>query len=623
MCLSNATTPSEPRRSARALPWALCALMLLTLPACTCGQDQSVDRRGNKLDAGPEPPKQAPVVAEEEPNDSPSKANTYTLTTTGPGSTALKPFEGALTQAGDVDFIRIPAQPDQSVRTLRVEPLTEGFDPVILWEEPGNRQNLAAAGEAESALNLTGAEVVVGIAGVVPSGGFPAKYRVSLTRSLYGDNLEIEPAVDDLSGTLNLPGELQGIINHSNDTDRYQVAVPEDSPEGGALRLELQPPPRTAMKIALVVDGVELESFAVPASKDDQTSPAVWPNVALGSQQGKIEVVVSADQPQEGVEAAYTLRALLHPPLPEGQVLETEPSSELNPIVLQPGKTTVTGYLHSPTDTDVFELDLPKTADGDSPLIFHVRLQGKGVDWALGFDAPDLEDGALSLNKAGVGRDELICNRVVPGGKTRLVVSRAKVSARKPPKRKKKKGKGKKKDRLELGKEDPPNTNPVGAYTLIIESRQAEGEEVEPNGELTEASLLKPGASVQGFIFPVADVDIYAFEVKAAKAKPENPGEAKDANKKDAAPPTPELWNDPPPVETTKLEVLLQGTRLNLAIEVVDEEGLPVAQSDDSPAGTAEKLRLDLPEGKYFIKVRAGARRSSCDARYTLRLKTL
>lgn len=705
---SMGSPPRDGGAHRRALACVL-ALGLVTSFGCDsgCTGGPTVDRRGRLLDAGADanasPDKTSPVIPEQEPNDTPSQANDYALIPTGPGSTVFKPFEGELKGANDVDFFRLSAQPDVPMRSLRVTPLSDGFDPVLLWGRADHRQNVAGPGDDEVASNLSNDAVIMGIA-APPGAKFPVRYRVTLTRSLQAQGLEVEPSQPE-GVAVKLPGEVQGLINHSGDVDRYRVVLrgeageegdpsaSKNQPQGGeALRLELQPPPEVGLRVTLMMDGVSLESVTLPASQDARPEPLVWPNLGVGADNRELTVEIAAEPSLEGAAAAYTLRALRHPSLASGQRLEVEPSSALAPITVD-GSAEILGYLHNSDDRDVFLVNVP--GERDAPTIFHVRLSGEGHDWAMTLDTPTSPDGAQggdseppsgAINDASPGQAEVICNRVVWPGETRLEINlKALVED----------------DDLKVAA-----SNPWGRYRLQIITRPAEDEELEPNDQRADAAEIDVGASRQGFLYPVGDVDVYRFEVVASRTaqeaeraagegagapqSPEGvqaaPGERPAPGAKDPAKDgRPQLWPGEggaadgevkggvklrklnnlgerkpagdlikprtiPPIDLKKLgvgggsadeagkagpslwpadeapaeeafEVVLRSPRVNLALEVVDQDGLAVAQADRAPAGGVERLPLDLPPGVYFIKVKGGARVSGCDKPYTLQLK--
>ncbi len=575
---------------------ALAATLAATLCACPCEQDQSVDRRGRKIGADVEEPGRLSHVPEIEPNDAADTATAYTLIPSAPGSTLHKPFEGELSDKRDVDYIRLPAQPDLSIRGVQIKPLSDDFDPVILWGADSWRQNLAGPGEVEEIVNLTNAEVTLGV--TRPKGAKGGLYQLILVRSALSGGVEIEPPPAE-GLQVKLPGEIQGLINHNGDTDRYlldlQSLPPQDGGAGAAraLRLELVPPPDVAMRITPMIGGVELTTFEVEARPAAELTPLVWPNLGVAPDAESLEVLVSAPGAGEGVRQAYTLRALIHPPTPEGFILETEPSDIVRPIYVE-GKAQVVGYIHHDADTDVYLIDV-KGERASAPMLLNVRLEGQGLDWSIDLNTPkDRGEVQEVINGEKPGGAEIICSRVILSGETRLVVriEQPKVA---------KAGKGRAGD------------NPTGHYKLFVEARLASGEEVEPNGAQGEANDIGLDATLSGHVHPAGDADLYRFEIKAAPAPQGNEGSP------GLGAPDPDAPESPAPLQA--IQIVLSGAGLNLALEILAEEGLPVAQADAAAAGEEERVALDLPAGVYFARVKAGPRDASCEAAYTLKLQ--
>ena len=130
------------------------------------------------------------------------------------------------------------------------------------------------------------------------------------------------------------------------------------------------------------------------------------------------------------------------------------------------------------------------------------------------------------------------------------------------------------------------------------------------------------GSSRVGYISYDGDVDLFAFivgpdepvvvedetmEEGSAVAEQDGDGDAEDDTDGDegvavAGPAT--VWQPPP---TENVQIRLEGNRLNLGFEVIDDEGGRVANVNRAGPGADEELAIDLPHGLYYLAVSAAS----------------
>lgn len=574
--------------AARPLLTAALALSLAaTLAACACDLNAGGD---DGADAGSsQKPKDEPL-REVEPNDAPAQATDFRLEHTAPGSPLLKPYHGELTSKDDVDWFRVPAQSADALRALTAHTDAPGADLSLLWwvDKAPRAQDHSSAPEEEKIIDLQGdAEIVVGVRARAKA--FPVAYTLTLARSPQRpDGLLPEP--EPAGYALDAPGRLQGFLNHARDVDRIMIRRGDAARDEPALRLELRAPAGVGLRMTLRgPDGDILLEQELPA-REGEGPPLRWPNLAMPAEGAPLTLEIAALDPDlPGAREGWSLSALAHGPVARGESLEVEPG----PTALLAEGARVLGYLHDPADTDAFTLDLPSRPDGEPPRLLHVRLEGEGMDLALQAGIHGEPPATLDLGK--VGQPELICNQVAPAGPWRLQVARG------------------------------ASADATGdRYKLTVSVRAALHEEIEPNQEPPQASAIEPdGDEVRGFIYPLDDEDLWRFTIAAPPTPPADPPPAPDAPPT-SAPASQPFAAPPSPPSLALVPVLLeaQAPGINLAVELLDEDGAPVARQDAGGRGERERLQVDLPPGVYFARLKSAQPRAACDEPYRLSLKT-
>ncbi len=563
--------------------FAVACWFAAALTGCACesllGDKTPVSDNADAGDTQEVPPTQD-ILREVEPNNRAQAASAFVLRPVDPGSSLLQPLEGQLSSAQDIDWVRLPVHEGLALRTLRLVPQCATCDLALRWKladsptaDPAtNDTDLAPPGQPEVISNLDAARdvLVAVVPGKANKGPFPLHYKVELSRGALAGSIEIEPG-DPKGQVVEIPGERQGLVNYRNDIDTFLLRPADGKVEAhDALRLELRAPKDLQLGITVLdKEGEVLVQERLEKNEDQESGPWLWmrPNLRASA----IDSLVLRSLGKEpGATGAYTLRALWHPPLGEGESLEVEPNSATSPQQVSKSSRIV-GYLNTPQDRDFFVVQIPPAKPDAPPMIFGVRLDGEELNWAVEVREANKK---RTLNNAKSGETEFLCNKVVSSGEVVLEVFEHTPRKKKPAER---------------------STNTPGRYALTVALRTAEREEIEPNGRTAKATVLPDEQPHRGFIYPAKDVDLWKFTVPAPEKLPED-------------------GTDP----FLPWEVLLRGTKLNLRIEVLDEDGVRVAQVDKGGAGEGEKLRLDLPPGVYFARVKGSGVRGSCDKAYTI-----
>ncbi|MBN1945512.1 MAG: hypothetical protein JW797_07535 [Bradymonadales bacterium] len=179
------------------------------------------------------------------------------------------------------------------------------------------------------------------------------------------------------------------------------------------------------------------------------------------------------------------------------------------------------------------------------------------TDLALIWTPPD--GVPLVLDFGGVGEAESFCSRPMGAGVHTIEVS-------------------------------PRQSRGLGLATYSLRTRLETGDvELEPNDNPNQPTLQPISRSMRGYIDPETDVDCFS-------------------------------WRTIPPIDTRAAQrVEIQPpTEIDVALEVLDSEGLQVAVADRNRQGGLERITLgELPAGTYRLVVR-GRGGASCDLPYTL-----
>ncbi len=539
-------------------------LAVLLVGGCECGPKGPGP--GPRSDAGSgRPEKAAPALAESEPNDDAARATAFRLIPEAPGSPLFEKLHGELAQAGDVDWLRIPTQADRPLRTLTVA--SEG-DVALLWSGAEDAvTDLKGPGEGEEVQNLAGAAVVtVAVVAGSAAGPYPIKYTVALSRGGVSGGVEAEAGGDGTT-VLSFPGEMQGVFNYRGDADKWEIAAGD-----GVVRFEYLAPEGVASTVKLARGGTVFDVVEMEAQGEDRR-PLVRPNLAGGA--FTIEVELDSDVP--GVAGAYSVRMLGHPAVPDGTVLEVEPSGADAPTDLGTHSKAL-GYLHALGDKDRFTRTIPEPEDGEAaPWVLRAGLTDdtQGVRFAV--------ENAGDTVPAGTGR---VCNRIVVPGQ--LVID------------------------VDIAEGEPP-VLPI-RYGLDVTLRPAKDEEVEPNHRVSKATAAPFGSSLSGFLHPVGDQDFWSFEVAAAPEVKEDTAGLDNLVRGAGLAPTPSAG-------LSAIEVQVTAPEIDAELEIVDEDGAPIAKANSTGLGGTEKLKVDLPAGKYFAVVRpAASGASACGLPYSLHI---
>jgi hypothetical protein len=495
---------------------------------------------------------------ETEPNDGPERASKFVFIPTAPGSPLYERLVGELSGPADRDWVVIPAQMDLQVRRLEVAPVGDA-DVAILWAAgPRAVTDLAGPGEAEVIENLAGSVPVTLAIVTGGTGDQPGRYEISVSRSqLHGSHIGSESGSPETL-PLAVPGQVQGLFSYRGDEDTWSFEAKSD-----AVRLEYAPAAGVASRVVLRRGGDTVEEVFLAAQ--DAPRPLVWPNLGAGAY--TVSVALQSDVP--GSRKAYAFRAVLHPPAPEGVVLEVE-SGGVTPTAIG-DRARVLGYLHNARDIDRFVQE-PGPQEDDVPWVLRAGF-AKG-------DSPARLAVMNGPDPVALGA-KVVCNRIVRPGPIDFTVS--------------------------AGTGEGELVFPV-RYQLGVELRRAKDEEIEPNQGRATATKLPLNSPQRGFLHPEGDRDFWVFVVpRPPKARPVS-GET------DAGTP-------PSPAPAVAFSVRLTSPGVDAKLAVLDEDGATVARTNRRGEGGTEKIEVELPAGRYFVSVSPaldGA--SSCGKAYTLQI---
>ncbi len=235
-------------------------------------------------------------------------------------------------------------------------------------------------------------------------------------------------------------------------------------------------------------------------------------------------------------------------------LVEREPNDTIATANFLPGDgDELHGTLDSKEDRDTFRLNVSK------PMNLRLSVKPEdGLDVAVNiFD----RKGRLQLTADGGKRgfEEIIPNfRVRPGDVFIQVVN---------------------------SPQSPPTT---GRYVISWRlSNVEQGDEAEPNDKMSQATLLRPGVSARGFIYPPGDVDFFRFRLSGRAGT------------------------------TGRVLISAQGIpNVQLKISLIDSGGNILKESDERSFAGIRKMEVNLHVGKwYFIKVEDydGRRSNSVD----------
>lgn len=571
------------------------------------------------------------------PNDRPENARVIRVTR------EMGSVSGKIESPGQVGWYSLERGGDEDwIVEFKVSPEDEGFDPAIYLEieEEGGAAPLlydvAGPGEPELVPMVRvpgGGKARFFIAG---QGETTGAYRIEVRRRLLAGNIAIEPNdTPRLATILEVPGEVQGFYERPFDKDIF--FVPREDLEAGIYSLEVSQLPEMPQELKIYND----KSLQAPilALNVGTRAPAIIPNISLSAGEGDgLYFVLSAGEAYSR-QQSYRLRVIKHPP-GEGFHVEREPNDLAELAQYVDLGQRLRGYLHTAQDIDRFRFQIggaDRAEEGDEGseegLLAEIVTEEEADDereleeqvfvdpWEAVPEKeqpehvvqvwlnplaeahrlamrwlPGLETGeqSISLEADDEKQSLVLCNHVLGPG-TYGVEVRA----------------------LET-----QEGFRIRSFDYELEFKNIAGEaglEVEPNDSLERADRLYMGQERVGYISTAGDVDYYAFLVGQEKPE-ERPveelmGQAiieqdesaaleEDESAADGvALAGPTMAWEPPPMES--VEIQLRGNRLNLGFELLDDEGGRVARVDQRGPGGDEELIIDLPQGLYYLAVRA------------------
>lgn len=559
---------------------------------------------------------------EVEPNDRPEDATSIEVTT------EMAPMYAEIEPADDVDWFSLELDDDEPwMVELIVEPQHEALDVELYLEVPGGGDyaplvyNMASAGEAESIPMLKIGPDSARRFFVTGDGESTGEYRIEVRRQLSAATVAMAPNdYAHLAQTLEVPGEIQGFYDRPGDRDVFYV--PAESLQAGVYSLELSAVSGLSQMLEIYGDeSLDTPLMRIPVS---ESRPAVIPNLSLGSERGGgLYFVLSADDAYDR-EQTYRLRLIEHPDS-DDFVVEREPNDTREAAQVVDYDVPVRGYLHTPDDVDRFRIvveepeaddeqeedeqeeddelagfsepvrqliedegldpdELPEIVDPweaveqkEAPEhVVQVRLMPLGDAHRLGmrwipeegdereFRADDSEEGLV------------LCNETVGPGEYDVEVR-------------------------SLATDEGFRPRSFDYELEVVNVARQDDLEIEPNDEVEQADRLPVGEGRTGFIAREGDVDYYAFIIGPDEpyvVDEESDEEVDDESEDEPADP----WAAP---ETSSVEIRLEGNRLDLGFELLDDEGGRVANVNQRGPGADEHIEIDLPHGLYYVAVSA------------------
>ena len=544
--------------------WVLVLAVLGALGGCDCenrirqilSNQSAQERRPSSSTSSTPPSISAPT--EVEPNDSPLTASPIEI------DEELRAVHGSISSQTDVDIFRLQA-PAETILIVHVTPKDPQLDlklSVSAGTSPPQHYDAQKSGQQEVAKHLSTrvSPLLLRIESVAGQGAYELEFQIRLADGA----LETEPNDDpSLALPLLAPGGLQGYLDRSDDRDFYLL---QPSPEHPVLFLRLTPPRQFPQTLS--VFAAASQSTPILRLTSEANSPLVLPN--LRAQGAALLLHISSPTAQVSQDLPYTLEVSIPPPLPPGQMLEAEPNDD--EAVAQPILgTTVKGYFHHPKDTDWFvwnpgastlpEFSPPPPASPEFPPLLQkprpthlyevtVRSLRPGLGLELAWSA------AGSPKRVTSKPDQLLSwcpttganESLPPFGLSPLVLQ--------------------------------PGNSAGFDYDMVVRNvlESKTPFEVEPNQSPPQADRLSPNLPHQGRLYDQEDVDTWAFD-----------------------------WL-PEDVQTDRLiRFRLENHAADLQMNLLDAQGLPVAQTNEAGQGGAEEVSLSLPRGRYFVVVRSSS----------------
>lgn len=507
-----------------------------------------------------------------EPNDSRASATRQEL------SRDPRPMVGSLSATEDqVDWFLIGAARDELLEIIAT-PQQSDLDielSLVSSDDTPLLYNLEGAGGAEIvpyARIKAGEPLALRIRRKSGEGEYMLEYR----RHMSAGELEAEPN-DSWDDALRLSGAstIQGFYDRPGDVDRFVLAASQRS-YGVALSGSVQFAQRLRVYLGdtIVWEG-NLEANGQQVSIPNLARQREW----------RVEVSAS-EKDRFSRDKAYTLQVLEHGALGAQEVLEVEPNDE--PVTageLSYDKTLVNplkviGYLHDGRDVDVLRFPIEQREGMMRMKLTDRRLarDGKAPSRALVMRVGQPPSGApaqiMPTGQEVLEHCELLTSEMLATGEFDVSITQQPdendVSSTRALFEMMKGGEDYTLEvwREEVGARATPEGAPQGTSmkdAVMLADWQEEA--IEQSGY-----LLKPGA-----------VMWYGFDVA-----PDSGGER-------------------------LVTVGVQRHELDLALELLDDEGGLVASMQSSGKGGEERGELRLPAGRYYVKV-AAKEGASCDA---------
>lgn len=577
----------------------------------------------------------------------------------------IEPVYATLDEPGETHWFSLQTPDDEQwIVDLEVEPEDSSLDPVIYLEAPGEdaaplRYDIAGAGETEEVpllrIDADGTPRRFSITGADDSTG---EYRVQLQRRLSAATVATAPGdIPELAMELEVPGEVQGFYDRPGDRDVF--FVPAESLRAGIYSLELSAV--AGIEQTLQIFGDEQLNTPLIQIGVSENAPAIIPNLSLDARQegddAGLYFVLTADDDSFDRERGYRLRLVEHPDSDHDDfVVEREPNDTEGTAQRVEFGQPVRGYFHTPDDVDRFRFEIEdpdaveddeqqedeEAADGDDEsedVAEDVAEEATDEDEdgdhlpeslrrmlaeQADFEAEDREDLEQLRDEEGLqvvdpweSVEEKEPNEYVVQTRLKPISETHRMGMRWLP------GEGTGESPMTVVADDEEEELVIcnrvvgpGDYQVEVWSEQTDegfrprsydyefqllnisrmpGLEIEPNDSTDTADRLEMGESRTGFIAEDGDRDFYAFVVG-----PDEPYlvEIDDEDDDGAG-----GWEAP---ETESVQVMLEGNRLDLQFELIDDEGGRVAHVDEGGPGSDEQLRIDLPHGLYYVAVRAG-----------------
>jgi hypothetical protein len=607
---------------------------------------------------------------ESEPNDTRRAATSVSM------KPHPQPMRGTIEGRDDVDWYELSLDDETWTLDVALSPRGDGLDPrldLAVGHDDGTLQSYDVGGPGDSeripVLRVGSSPTLIAVRG---KGDTTGSYELTFEKRLSGGTIEAEPN-DTRAVALDFPypGEIQGFYDRPGDRDVYHVR--RESLTDGIHSLQVTPTGDFPQSVELYTSrdaSSPWVSFDVPPEQRH-----VLPNLHVQPSFQGLWIELSASDEYDR-EAGYRLRLLEHPPVEDDAiVLEGEPNdTRSRPQAVALGDD-VRGYLHHPSDRDHFALEvgsaeLEPSTTGDAGTDSEGRGRDAGppsgevpADDEAGMPPKHLEpssprDAGSSESSASADAEEgadasgppnwraRLPDKSRPRHFVRVSLAPARDSDRLVLQWLREEGSNRTLRSPEEGEPVKICSHPLDRGILRFAVRGARLEErrirrgftyalafrdlssstddleLEPNDRRERADRLEMGRERTGHIDAADDQDVYAFAIpRSERTETPSPDAGEGATSKGAAR-APSMGGSPNPsrpLEPTTVRVTLEGTKLNLAFDILDQAGARVAEVDRRGAGAGESMQIDLPPGLYYLRVES-EREFSCDP-YRIRIE--